>query len=166
MLLPHWALIFPSSVLILGPVNHMPQVLSAMAFDFGTKKIGVAVGQSITGTASPISVLKAVDGIPDWEMLEKLVKEWRPDVFVVGMPFNMDGSENEMTVLAQKFSQRLHGRFNKPCYSMDERLSTREVRDLKKQLAEAQGKKYNDKEVIDSLAAQLILENWFTVNSG
>ena len=137
-----------------------------MAFDFGTKKIGVAVGQSITGTASPVSVLKAVDGIPDWEVVEKMVKEWRPNVFVVGMPFNMDGSENEMTVLARKFSQRLQERFSKPCYTMDERLSTREARDLKKQLVEAQGKKYNDKEVIDSLAAQLILENWFTVNSG
>jgi putative Holliday junction resolvase len=143
----------------------MPQILSAMAFDFGTKKIGVAVGQSITGTASPISVLKAKDGIPDWELVDKMVKEWRPNVFVVGMPFNMDGSENEMTVLALKFSQSLQGRFNKPCYTMDERLSSREARDLKRQVAEAQGKKFNDKEVIDSLAAQLILENWFAFNA-
>lgn len=143
----------------------MSQTISAMAFDFGTKKIGVAVGQSLTGTASPISVLKAKDGIPDWELVDKMVKEWRPNVFVVGMPFNMDGSENEMTVLALKFSQSLQGRFNKPCYTMDERLSSREARDLKRQVAEAQGKKFNDKEVIDSLAAQLILENWFAFNA-
>ena len=143
----------------------MSQTISAMAFDFGTKKIGVAVGQSLTGTASPISVLKAKDGIPDWALVDKMVKEWRPNVFVVGMPFNMDGSENEMTVLALKFSQSLQGRFNKPCYTMDERLSSREARDLKRQVAEAQGKKFNDKEVIDSLAAQLILENWFAFNA-
>jgi putative Holliday junction resolvase len=143
----------------------MPQILSAMAFDFGTKKIGVAVGQSLTGTASPISVLKAKEGIPDWELVDKMVKEWRPNVFVVGMPFNMDGSENEMTVLALKFSQSLQGRFNKPCYTMDERLSSREARDLKRQVAEEQGKKFNDKEVIDSFAAQLILENWFAFNA-
>ncbi len=143
----------------------MTPAITAMAFDFGTKRIGIAVGQSITGTASPLSILKARDGIPDWEVLEKLVREWRPSVFIVGMPFNMDGSENDMTSLAQKFAQRLQGRFNIPCFTIDERLSSREARDLKKQLADQQGKKYNDKEAIDSLAAQLILENWFSVNA-
>ncbi len=143
----------------------MTPAITAMAFDFGTKRIGVAVGQSITGTASPLSILSAKDGVPDWEVLEKLITEWRPSVFIVGMPFNMDGGENEMTSLAQKFSQRLQGRFNVPCFTIDERLSSREARDIKKQLADQQGKKYKEKEAIDSLAAQLILENWFSVNA-
>jgi putative Holliday junction resolvase len=144
----------------------MTSEITAIAFDFGTKRIGVAVGQSITGTASPLSILSARDGVPDWKVLEKLVKEWRPAVFIIGMPFNMDGSENEMTSLAQKFLQRLQSRFNIPCFSIDERLSSREARDIKKQFADQQGKKYKDKEAIDSFAAQLILENWFSVNAG
>lgn len=135
-----------------------------MAFDYGTKKIGIAVGQSITRTASPLSVLPATDGVPDWDILEKLVREWRPSVLIVGMPFNMDGSENEMTVQAQKFSRRLQGRFNIPCYTMDERLSSHAAKDIRKQQAAESGKKYNDREIIDSLAAQLILENWFATN--
>ena len=139
----------------------MPTTLTGMAFDYGTKKIGVAVGQSITQTASPLAVLSARDGIPDWDVLEMLVKEWRPGIFIVGMPFNMDGSENDMTIRAQKFIQRLSGRFNTPCYSMDERLSSRAAKDMRKAMAEAHGKRYNEKDVVDSLAAQLILENWF-----
>ncbi|MAY02601.1 MAG: Holliday junction resolvase RuvX [Gammaproteobacteria bacterium] len=142
----------------------MSTVHKAMAFDYGTKKIGIAVGQSITRTASPLSVLPATDGVPDWDILEKLVREWRPSVLIVGMPFNMDGSENEMTVQAQKFSRRLQGRFNIPCYTMDERLSSHAAKDIRKQQAAEGGKKYNDREIIDSLAAQLILENWFATN--
>ena len=139
----------------------MSSHLTALAFDYGTKKIGVAVGQSITQTASPLAVLPARDGVPDWDTIEKLVKEWQPDVFIVGMPFNMDGSNNNMTARTQKFLQRLNGRFNIPCYSIDERLSSREAKDIRKNMAEAHGKAYNERDVIDSIAAQLILENWF-----
>lgn len=135
--------------------------LTALAFDYGTKKIGVAVGQSITQTASPLAVLTAQDGVPDWDIIEKLIKEWQPGAFIVGMPFNMDGSESAMTVRAQKFLQRLSGRFNIPCYSIDERLSSREAKDIRKNMAEAHGKTYNSRDAIDSIAAQLILENWF-----
>ena len=84
---------------------------SLMGFDFGTRSIGIATGQEITGTASPLTSLKANDGIPDWSQLEKLLKEWQPDLLVVGLPLNMDGTEQEMTVRARKFGQRLHGRF-------------------------------------------------------
>jgi len=143
----------------------MSSHLTALAFDYGTKKIGVAVGQSITQTASPLAVLPARDGVPDWDTIEKLVKEWQPDVFIVGMPFNMDGSNNDMTTRAQKFIQRLSGRFSLPCYSIDERLSSREAKDIRKNMAEAHGKKYNGKDAIDSIAAQLILENWFATTS-
>ena len=112
----------------------MPAHLTALAFDYGTKKIGVAVGQNITQTASPLAIIPAQDGIPDWNTIEQLIKEWQPSVFVVGMPFNMDGSENQMTLRAQKFLQRLNGRFNIPCYSIDERLSSREAKDIRKDM--------------------------------
>ncbi|MGL5185609.1 MAG: Holliday junction resolvase RuvX, partial [Plesiomonas shigelloides] len=71
-----------------------------MAFDFGTKSIGVAIGQEITATARPIASLKARDGIPDWEQLQKLLNEWKPDLVVVGLPLNMDGTEQPVTACA------------------------------------------------------------------
>ncbi len=143
----------------------MSSQITALGFDYGTKKIGVAVGQSITQTASPLAVLPARDGIPDWDTITRMVEQWQPDAFIVGMPFNMDGSENQMTMKAQKFLQRLSGRFNIPCYSMDERLSSKEAKDIKKNMAVAHGKNRTGKTNIDSIAAQLILENWFANNS-
>ena len=87
----------------------MPDIGSrtVLAFDFGTKSIGVAVGQEITGTASPLAALKARDGIPDWNVIEKLYEEWQPQLVVVGLPLNMDGTEQEVTQRAKKFANRL-----------------------------------------------------------
>lgn len=127
--------------------------ITAMAFDFGTSRIGLAVGQSITGTAQPLAELKARDGIPDWQILGALLQQWRPDLLVVGIPYNMDGSESELSRRAEKFANRLHGRFHLPCYGMDERLSTHSARELV-------GAGRRDKPV-DSVAACLILESWF-----
>lgn len=87
----------------------MPDIGSrtVLAFDFGTKSIGVAVGQEITGTASPLAALKARDGIPDWNVIEKLYEEWQPQLVVVGLPLNMDGTEQEVTQRAKKIRQSL-----------------------------------------------------------
>lgn len=135
---------------------HSPQTV--IAFDFGTKKIGVAVGQSITCSASPLPTLKAKDGIPYWHQIDRLLREWQPDLVVVGLPLNMDDSENQLTVRAKKFANRVHGRFGLPVELMDERLSTREA----KELAFEMGHKGNFSEnPVDSLAAQLILESWW-----
>ena len=87
---------------------------SIMGFDYGTKSIGVAIGQELTGSARPLRSLKANDGIPNWEEIEKLIKEWQPDLLIVGLPLNMDGTDQEITVRARKFGNRLHGRFGKP----------------------------------------------------
>ncbi|MBO6656002.1 MAG: Holliday junction resolvase RuvX [Pseudomonadales bacterium] len=120
-----------------------------MAFDFGTTKIGVAVGQKITGTATPLSIVPARDGIPDWEAMDRLIEEWQPKEFVVGLPINMDGTESDMSLAAEKFSRRLHGRYNIPAHLMDERLSTFEA------------KSYDgDPGQVDAIAAKLILESW------
>jgi len=127
--------------------------LSALAFDFGTKRIGVAYGQSLTCTAQAVGIIAASDGIPDWGALEKVVAEWKPDVFVVGLPYNMDDSESELLLRARKFGKRLEGRLHKPCYAIDERLTSFAARgELLR--GEASG-------AVDALAARLILEAWF-----
>ncbi|MDA9679825.1 Holliday junction resolvase RuvX [Gammaproteobacteria bacterium] len=119
-----------------------------MAFDFGTTKIGVAVGQKITGTATPIAIVKARDGIPQWQVMDRLVKEWQPRVLVVGLPINMDGSESDMSKAATRFSRRLHRRYGISVELMDERLSTFEA------------KEFEAADQLDSIAAKLILETW------
>ncbi|MGB4247323.1 MAG: Holliday junction resolvase RuvX [Pseudohongiellaceae bacterium] len=126
---------------------------SVMGFDFGTKRIGVAFGQTLTGTASALSPVTARDGIPDWQMLDKLIAEWQPDAFLVGLPYNMDDTESELLVRARKFGNRLNGRYAKPCYGMDERLSTFEAR--------GQRMRGESDAQLDSLSAQLVLEAWF-----
>lgn len=121
-----------------------------MGFDFGTTRIGVAVGQRVTGTATALATLAARDGVPDWEAISKLVTEWQPARFVVGLPLNMDGTESEMSARARRFSRKLQGRFHIPTETMDERLSSREARELAER-----------NESIDAVAARLILESWF-----
>ena len=130
------------------------QIQRVLAFDFGAQKIGVAFGQSLSASASPLTPLKSRDGVPDWHQIEKLIEQWQPDLFVVGIPYNMDGSDNEITVRARKFMRRLHGRFGKPSHGMDERLSSRAARELLEQ-------KGDNRTSLDSMAATLILESWF-----
>ena len=138
------------------PKNDEP--ISALGFDYGTQRIGVAYGQSLTGTARAVCVLKARDGIPDWTQIEKLITEWKPNIFVVGMPYNLDGSESELMVRAVKFANRLNGRFNKPSYGMDERLSSAAAAE------QVQEENFGSKKraAIDDIAAQIILEDWFS----
>jgi putative Holliday junction resolvase len=81
-----------------------------LGFDFGTKSIGVAVGQRITGRR-PLPALKAQDGKPDWNIIEKLLKEWQPEAVIVGLPLNMDGTEQPLTARARNFANKIHGRF-------------------------------------------------------
>lgn len=131
---------------------------SALAFDFGTQRIGVAFGQSVTGTASAVTVLKARDGQPRWNEMAQLVEQWKPDVFLVGLPYNIDGTVSELLGRAEKFARRLQERFDKPCYGMDERLSSREAIE---RLVEANTTRTVRKTAIDHIAAQIILENWF-----
>ena len=131
---------------------------TALAFDFGTKSIGCAVGQSITGTAQALPAFKAQDGIPNWEHIEKCLREWKPQVVVVGLPLNMDGSEQDLTLRAKKFAQRLHGRFGVNVVLQDERLTTTEAR---AEIFQRGGFKALNKGKIDGISACLILESWF-----
>ncbi|MDO6686981.1 MULTISPECIES: Holliday junction resolvase RuvX [unclassified Agarivorans] len=130
---------------------------SVLAFDFGTKSIGVAIGQELTGSAKPLTAIKAQDGIPSWPLLEKLLEQWQPDLLVIGLPLNMDGTEQDITSRAKKFANRLHGRFGYQIAMQDERLTTV---DAKEKLFELGGYKALEKGAVDSLAAALIFESW------
>ena len=132
--------------------------ITVIAFDYGLTSIGIAYGQSLTGTAQPLLPIKARDGVPNWDNIATIITEWEPTQLVVGLPLNMDDSESELSGRARKFSKRLKGRFNMPTALMDERLTSFAV----KQAAKARGHCGNyKKEPIDSLAAQMILEDWF-----
>ena len=128
-----------------------------LGFDYGSKQIGVAVGQAVTGQARELCVLKAQNGVPDWTQIERLLKEWQPDALVVGLPLNMDGTPSEMSARAEKFARRLHGRFQLPVFTHDERLTTFEAKGQR--LAQGQRGGYRERPV-DALAAALLLEGW------
>ena len=138
----------------------MPNTI--LAFDFGTQSIGVAVGQTVSKTATELAPIKAKDGIPNWDLMQKLLAEWQPDLLVVGLPLNMDGTTSELAQRATKFANRLTGRFQIKSEMMDERLSTF----LAKEEAMERRQKLNfQKNPVDSIAARLILESWFNEKS-
>ncbi|MDO9619618.1 MULTISPECIES: Holliday junction resolvase RuvX [Pseudomonas] len=132
-----------------------------LGFDYGSKQIGVAVGQVITGQARELCILKAQNGVPDWQKVEALIKEWQPDAIVVGLPLNMDGTKSEMSDRAEKFARRLNGRFNLPVHTHDERLTTYEAKGQR--LQQGQNSGYRERPV-DALAAALLLQGWLEEN--
>ena len=130
-----------------------------LGFDFGLKQIGVASGQTLTSSATGLTILKAVDGMPKWDQVEKLLKEWSPDLVVVGLPLNMDDSESDLSNRARKFARRLQGRFAVEVEMVDERLTSREA----KSIGRDQGTQ--DLTKIDHIAASLILQSWLDAPS-
>lgn len=136
---------------------------TVLGFDFGKKYIGVAVGQEITGSASPLGSVKATDGIPHWESLTNYITEWQPDLLVVGLPLNMDGTEQQLTKDAKKFGNRIAGRFGLKVEFQDERLTTA---DAKEQLFSRGGFKNLKKDNIDAESARLIVESFFEQSYG
>ena len=128
-----------------------------LAFDFGTRRMGVATGQEMLGTGRPLAMIAARDGIPDWSVIEKLLAEWRPDVVLVGLPLNMDDTENDMCARARKFGKRLHGRYHVPVEMVDERLTSFEA---KGDVMAAGGSRDFGRDGVDDRAAVLILETW------
>lgn len=136
-------------------------IKTLLAFDYGTKNIGVASGQTITHSANSQPPLKAKDGIPDWTQIEKLLNEWQPDLILVGLPLNMDDSESELSARARKFANRLHGRFGAKVEMVDERLSSFEA---KSEVMGRGGSRDYKNNPVDSIAARLILESWLERN--
>lgn len=129
-----------------------------MAFDFGTRRIGVASGQEMIGTGKPLAMLPARDGVPDWDRIGRLLEEWKPDRVLVGLPLNMDDTENDMCARARKFGKRLHGRFHVDVEMVDERLTSFEA---KGDVMAAGGSRDFGRDGVDDRAAVLILETWF-----
>jgi putative Holliday junction resolvase len=131
------------------PVHEVPAHLgSFLAFDFGLKRTGVAVGNRLTGRATPQPTIRA-EGDARWAQVAARIAEWRPDALVVGVPFHPDGAEHENTRRARRFARQLHGRFALPVYEVDERYSSTE--------ALAGGAREAD---VDGVAAAIILEQF------
>lgn len=134
-----------------------------MAFDFGTQKMGMAVGQSLIESANPLALFPMKDGIPVWDELLKIVKQYQPTLFLVGLPLNMDDSESELSARARKFARRLRHQTNIETLMVDERLTTREARDeLEHYQAQGRAKKLS----ADSIAAALFIESWYRSPEG
>lgn len=130
-----------------------------LGFDFGNKKIGVAVGYADTGIASPLQTIRSPNQVPDWHAIGKLITEWQPIGLVVGLSRQQDGTDNVITPRMQKFCRQLSGRFNLPVHQIDETLTTFAAKQmLYDELKVSAGKLW---EVQDQLAAQLILQSWF-----
>ena len=129
-----------------------------LAFDFGLRQIGVAVGNATLATSQPLTVLRARDGQPDWNAVATLLAEWRPDLVLVGDPLHMDGSVSELAERARKFARRIAGRFAVPIEMVDERLTSFAV---KQEQREAGHRGDFRARPVDSLAAELILRDWF-----
>ncbi len=128
-----------------------------IGFDFGYKRIGVAVGQRLTCSATPLATINAQQGIPDWAIVAKVLSEWTPQALIVGFPTCIDGRELYTTAAAKRFAKELRKRFTLPVHLVDERLSTVEARG---QLFAQGGYRKIKQTAVDSVAACVILEQW------
>ena len=124
-----------------------------LGFDYGVKHIGVAVGQTLLQSATPLTTLHAKKHKPDWDAITQLIAEWQPVELVVGLPFTMDDTESEIAGKAKRFARQLHGRYHLPVHMIDERLTTREAASILHTQDKRDGR-------LDALAAALILETW------
>ena len=124
-----------------------------LGFDYGEKRIGIAVGQGVTRTATALCTLTARDNMPDWERISALMEEWRPAALVVGLPRHADGSDSAMTRATRAFAQQLEGRYRLPVHLMDERLSSQAA-------AALQQEDHQTRAGLDAIAARIILQDW------
>ncbi len=136
------------------PTIPPPQPISIMGFDYGTKRIGVAIGQTLTRTARPLAIITIHPPVFPWDKIDALLVEWRPAILVVGLPQYADGSYNNISQAARSFSQQLHQRSQLPVHLIDETLSSIEAT----QRMQPTGRKQKIR--VDAVAAQVILETW------
>ncbi|MBV8048091.1 MAG: Holliday junction resolvase RuvX [Paludibacterium sp.] len=130
----------------------------ALAFDFGERRIGVAVGDGLLGIAHPLCTIDTESNDERFARIAALIDEWRPQALVVGLPTHADGTEHELTRLSRRFANRLKGRFALPVWLVDERHTSLLAESLLKE-AGLRGRK--QKPVLDQVAAQAILQTWF-----
>jgi len=139
---------------------------TVLAFDFGEKRIGVATGETLLGSAHPLTVIHAESNDDRFAAIGKLIDEWQPERLVVGLPTHADGTPHEMTRLASKFGERLVRRFNLPVSYADERLTSLDAEARLREVARQSGRNSKTaKPLLDAVAAQLILQTWFESSS-
>ena len=138
-----------------------------LAFDFGRRRIGVACGDTVSRTAAPLAAVPAGSAGPRWEVIEALLREWQPALAVVGLPYNVDGSDSAMTSAAREFAAELGHRCMLQVVLVDERYSSREAEGRLK-AARASGLRLRRvlKADVDAAAACIILERWFSEQTG
>jgi len=132
-----------------------------LGFDFGNKKIGIAIGQSTTAIASPLQTIRSINQQPNWTIISQLIKEWKPAGLVVGISKQSDGTDNLITPRMFKFCRQLEGRYNLPVHQIDEAFSTFEAKQMLFDDLHVNATKLWD--VQDQLAAQLILQSWLNL---
>ena len=126
--------------------------MQILAFDFGEKRIGVAVGQTETNTSSPLQVIQNKDNKINWNEISILLDEWKPDLILIGKPLNMDGTDSEIMKKVDKFFQKLKSTYEAEYQYVDERLTTFEAREILKE---------NEKDFVDANAAKILIDSWF-----
>lgn len=129
-----------------------------LAFDFGTRRIGVALGESLLGQARPLTIVDAEANDVRFAAIGRLIAEWRPDRLVVGLPLDLAGAEHEMSARCRRFARQLEGRFGLPVILVDERLSSAEA---EQRLAAAGQNWKTRKKTLDAEAAAIILQSYF-----
>jgi putative Holliday junction resolvase len=135
-----------------------------LGFDAGTRRIGVAVGQTVTRSASPVATLQRAGDCPDWAAISELIDQWRPDLLIVGMPLHADGAGSESSRMAEALAQALRERFSIPVVLQDERLTSAEARSQLKLQRQA-GRRRTRKTDIDKTAAAIIVQSWLAEHS-
>jgi putative Holliday junction resolvase len=141
------------------PPADLPRL--ALGLDYGERRIGVAAGHTLTGSAQPLGVVTAEAGRPDWRALERYVREWQPSLLVVGIPYNMDGTDGPLTERVREFCRELEARFRLEVSLVDERLSSREAEDrLRTSRASGERRRRVRHEDVDPIAACVLLEQW------
>jgi putative Holliday junction resolvase len=147
------------------PSSGAPRIV--LAFDFGRRRIGVACGDTVSRTAAPLAAVPAGAAGPRWEVIEALLREWQPALAVVGLPYNVDGSDSAMTLAARGFAAELGRRFMLQIVLVDERYSSREAEGRLKAARESgQRRRRVAKADVDAAAACIILERWFMEHRG
>lgn len=138
-----------------------PAARTVLSFDYGLRRIGVAVGNTLTGTAEALETIAAADGAPDWRAVDRVVSAWRPSAIVAGVPYNMAGRDARLTTAALRFADELVGRYGIEVHRVDERLTSREaeddLRERRRSGAKAKRVRRGD---VDREAARLLLLQW------
>lgn len=136
-------------------------IQTVLGFDYGTRRIGVATGQTITDSATPLTTLNSINQKPDWSAIGQLIEQWKPDALIVGLPTYLDGSRSEMTEKALKFSRQLEGRYNLTVYTVNESLSSYEA---EQEIQQHKKIGQHNKQEIDKMAAAIIVQSWLEQN--